>query len=69
MSKASEYAKRLAAADEARVEDIVIAVGLEFGATYSGEMWIKSSAANLISVADALRLRDWITENFGDENE
>ncbi len=68
MSKASEYARRLAAADEARVEDIVIG-SLGVGVTHKGDLYIKSSCANSFPPADALRLRDWITENFGEENE
>ncbi len=51
MSKASEYARLLAAADVGRIDDLIIDGGLQIGVTFNG----------------ALRLRDWITENFDDD--
>ncbi len=63
MSKASEYARLLGLADDMRVEDFEIGA-LKLGVTFKGDVFIKSTCAESISPADALRLRDWITENF-----
>ncbi len=65
MSKASEYADVYRHAIGAMPADLESSKGITLARVYTdGQL---SLSGGNYSPADALRLRDWLTENFGEE--
>jgi len=65
MSKASDYADRVRAASLTKPQEIEAREGITMARVdVSGHLFL---GAGTFLAADALRLRDWLTENFGEE--